>query len=1040
MAENNGNGAGDSRPVEETESGPPIGAVLVVGAGVAGIRAALDLGEAGYRVVLTDSSPAIGGILAKLDYQFPSDHCGMCKMLPMVGREYASQYCMRKSLFHDNIRIMPFTDVKAIEGEPGAFNVTLVKRARHVDTDVCIGTGYCSDVCPIEVPDDFNQGLTTRKAIHQPVPHNLPNMYVIDMNACDKCGKCVEACPVDAIDLEAKDETIEMPMDAIIFAAGTGVYDPTAPNELGLYTGLKNVVTALQFERMLSSSGCYDGTIRRPSDGKEAKRIAWLQCVGSRNRKAGRDYCSSICCMFALKEAVLAHEKGGQDTDTTIFYMDMRTFGKDFYRYREHAEEEHGVKLVRCRSHELQPLPDGSQAVRYQDPTDGEFKVAEFDMVVLSTGQTPHRENAKLAELIGVEPSESGFFPWVGFEKVKTAREGVFTCGSFSGLTDISEALVSGSAAASEASKLLGQKGKLFKEETLLPPEREVARETPKVAILLCRWNNGKMPEGIDLEPLQKRFASRPGVGEVHIIDTLCRGEGYDEALEILEQTKCNRVIFGACLPYVYRQRLKLLAQKAGFNSSLVQVADLRSIIQRYLAHKDLPTLMSKVDAALSVELERLRASEPLVVHKVPVVQQALVVGAGIAGMRAALSLAERGIEVHLVEKANELGGRPLKRLHYTLEGIDPREMTNDLIQRVWESKRINVHKNAEILSSTGTLGQFRTVVRNGESDELVLLHGATIIATGGHESSTEEYCYAESDQIVTQAELEDGISRGVLEPGKLETIVMIQCVGSRERGAHNYCSRVCCAAALKNSFEIRKHNPNARIVIFYRDMMTYGFLEQHYTRARREGILFIPYEVGRKPSVEVVAGKPRIAYEDQILRDTIQISPDLLVLSTGISPEASNAKLAEIFGVDLTRDGFFQEAESKWRPVDFLKEGVFLAGTAHSPRPIVEVVAQAEAAAQRAFTYLSRKSVTTARVVARVHESICARCLACVEICPFDARRYDPVDDRIIVDEAACQACGMCAAVCPNSASELPGATGEKQTMAVLDVFLQQA
>ena len=880
--------------------------------------------------------------------------------------------------------------------------------------------------------------MTTRKAIYQPVPHNLANMYVIDMNACDKCGKCVEVCPVDAIDLTAKDEVIELPMDAVIFAAGTGVYDPTVPTELGPYSGMDNVVTALQFERMLSSSGSYDGTIRRPSDGASADRIAWLQCVGSRSCADGKDYCSSICCMFALKEAVLAHEKAHHGVDTTIFYMDMRTFGKDFYRYREHAEEEHGVKLIRSRSHEVLERADGTMAIRYQDPKDGEFKVGEYDMVVLSTGQTPHRENERLAERIGVEPERQGFFPWVGFDKVKSAREGIFMCGSFTGLTDISEALVSGSAAAGEVSKLMDARGKQFKEETLLPPEREVARETARVAIFLCRWNNGKMPEGVDLTPLQEVLTKRAGVGEVHIIDTLCRGDGYDQALELLEKTKCNRILFGACLPYVYRQRLKLMAQQVGLNSSLVAVADLRSIIQRYLTHKDIPTLMRKVTAAVNVEIEKLRASEPLTVHRVPMVQQALVVGAGIAGMRSALSLAERGIDVQLIEKSDELGGRPLKRLHYTLEGIDPREMARELILRVYENKHIAVHKNTEIIESAGCLGQFRTVVRNGGDEDLVLLHGATIIATGGQEATTEEYCYSESEQIVTQAELEDGLSRGTIDAADLNTVVMIQCVGSREKGAHEYCSRVCCAAALKNSFKILEHNPAARIVVFYRDMMTYGFLEQHYTRARKEGVLFIPYELDRKPRVEMVEGKPRVEHDDQIMRLPIGITPDLIVLSTAIEAEQSNAHTAEVFGVELTSDGFFQEAESKWRPVDFLKEGAFLAGTAHSPRPIVEVVAQAEAAAQRAFTYLSRKSLTTARVVARVHDAMCSRCMACVDICPYDARHYDDVEDRIVVDEAACQACGMCAAVCPNSASEVPGASGEKQTMAVLDVSLQ--
>lgn len=1015
-----------------------IGSVLVVGAGVAGIRAAIDLAEAGYRVLLCDASPAIGGILSKLDYQFPSDHCGMCKMLPVVGREYASQYCMRKSLFHDNIKILPFAAVKAISGETGAYKVTLVQRARHVDTEVCIGTGRCAEVCPIEVPDEFNQGLTRRKAIFQPVPHNLPNMYLIDMAACNRCGECVKVCPVDAINLDARDQELEVEVDSLILAAGSGLYDPSIPSDLSSYGRSRDIVTALEFERLLSASGQYDGVIHRPSDGKPAKRIAWLQCVGSRNRKEGRDYCSSICCMFALKEAVLAHEKGGEGVETTIFYMDMRTFGKDFYRYREHAEET-GVKLVRCRMHTVDALGDGSLSVRYQDPATGELAHGVFDLVVLSTGQSPAPENRRLAGELGLELTPAGYFPSQGIDKVRTPREGVFMCGSFLGLTDIGEALTSGSAAASEASKLMVSVGRPFKPDPELPPERPVGREEPSVAIVLCRWNNGKMPAGIDLEPLRARLAARRGVGEVHLFDTLCRGEGFVQAAELVGRTRCNRVLFGACLPYIYRQRLRTLARKAGLNPALIEVVDIRSTVQRHLAEKDRGALMRKLETALTVALEKLRRTDALPLHQIPVHQQALVLGGGVAGMRAALSLAARGIQVHLVERSQELGGRPLKRIHYTLDGMNPRQLVAELQQAVWESKRITVHKPAEVVESQGSLGSFRTVIKNGEEERIVLLHGATIVATGGHEAQTTEYGCGQSEQILTQSEVEDRLATGRLDPKALGTVVMIQCVGSREKGAHEYCSRVCCAAALKNAFRIRQANPEARILILYRDVMTYGFLEQYYTRARAEGILFCSYELGAKPEVEVVEGKPTVRYTDPVLRQPFEVHPDLLCLSTAIEAERSNPELARTLGLELTPDGFFQEAESKWRPVDFLKEGVFLAGTAHSPRPIAEVVAQAEAAAQRAFVYLSRAKVTTARVVSQVHASLCARCQTCVTICPYEARAFDPVEQRIVVDEAACQGCGMCAVACPNSAAEVLG-MGERQAMAVIDANLGDA
>ncbi len=1024
---------------EGAKESTPIGSVLVVGAGVAGIRAALDLAEVGYRVLMTDASPAIGGILSKLDYQFPSDHCGMCKMLPLVGREYASQYCMRKSLFHDNIKIMPFTEVVSILGEPGAFEVELLERARHVDTEVCIGTGYCAEVCPLQAPDEFNQGLTKRKAIYQPVPHNLPNMWLIDASLCDRCGKCVEVCPVDAIKLDAQDRPSQVKVDAVILATGTGLYDPSQKEDLSSYGLSPDVVTSLEFERLLSGSGRYDGAIRRPSDGREAKRIAWMQCVGSRNRSQGRDYCSSICCMFALKEAVLAHEKGGEGIDTAIFYMDMRTFGKDFYRYREQAEEKHGVRLVRCRVHTVDLLGDGTLRVRYMDPEDGSWKYEVFDMVVLSTGQEKPTTNDRLAKVLGMNVPSEGFLSTRGFEKVRTSKPGVFLCGSLSGLTDISEALTGGSAAAAEASKLMHQVGKPFKDQEEFPPEKPVSRERPRVHVVLCRWNNGKMPEGVDVTSLAKRLRTYPGVGQVDVVDNLCRGEGYASAEQILRGSRCNRVVFGACLPYMYRQRLRTMAARAGINPSLVDILDLRSIVQRYLAEQDLPSLMKKLERHVSVGIEKLKATDTLPTRRIPIAQRALVVGAGVAGMRAALSLANRGIPVDLVERTGELGGRTIKRLHYTLDGLDPESLVQELKQGVWEHKRITLHKNTTVVSSEGSLGRFRTVLRNGEEDPILIEHGAAILATGGHEARTSLYGHGTSDRVMTQAELEESLAGGKLDPRGLETVVMIQCVGSREKGAHDYCSRVCCAAALKNAFRLREANPDVRIVILYRDMMTYGLLESYYTKARGQGILFASYGLDSRPQVQIEGDKAVVTFTDPVLREEVKVSADLLCLSTGVAPDESNQQLADVFGVPLTQDGFFQEAESKWRPVDFLKEGFFLAGTAHSPRPIAEVMAQAEAAAQRAFAYLSKHTLTTARVVSTIHDSICSRCKTCITVCPFEARRFDEVNQRVVVDDAACQGCGMCAVACPNGAAEVRG-LNERQSMAVIEASLMDA
>ncbi len=1013
------------------------GTVLVVGAGIAGIKAALDLAETGYRVILSEHSPYVGGILQKLDHQFPTDHCGMCRMLPLVGREDASQFCVRKSLFHDNIEILPFTEVKSIEGDAGEYKVGLLKRARHVDTNVCNGLGECIEACPVEVPDAFNHGLTKRKAIYQPVPHNVPQMFLVDKDACTECGACQEVCPVNAIDLKQQDELVELEVHAIILAAGASLYDPATHDDAKSYTASEDVVSAPAFERILSASGTYDGTIRRPSDGKPAKRFAWIQCMGSRNRRLGRDYCSSICCMFALKEAMLVHDKGGPDVETTIFYMDMRTFEKAYYRYREKAEDEYGVNLVRCRVQGVTKDADGTLHVRYFDPATGEFQDGVYDMVVLSTGQAPFEDHRQLAELLGLDLSSAGLLPTLDFEKVKLSKPGVFICGSLMGLTSISDAITSGTAAAGEASKLMSSLGVKPEKKEPPIPTRPVGREQARVAVVLCRGKHKDAPEGIDLEPLQARIEGLHHVGEVHRIDSLCHEEGQKALTEILENTTCNRLLVGVCLPYTYRQRFRRLARAAGFNSALVAVFDLLSIARQKRPEEGHDGWVRRAAIEVRAQVEQLRLAEPLYVDSLSIEQTALVVGGGVAGMRAALSLAQRGVKVDLVEESGQLGGHAASKLHYTLDGTDPAALVAELKQDFAEQRNITVYLNSQLVQTNGSLGSFRNMLRNGEGEKLIERHhGAVILATGGHEGATSEYAYGGSSRVVTQVEFEGRLSAGEMDASELKHVVMIQCVGSREKGAREYCSRICCAAALKNAFKIREMNPDTRIFILNRDIMTYGLLEQHYTRARSEGIVFVNYDLDHKPEVEVVDDKPVVRFTDPVLGTPFELAADLLVLATGLEPSESNRKLADIFNLPLSQDGFFVEADEKWRPVELQRLGIFFAGTAHSPRSLGETLLQAEAAAQKTYEHLSKREIRTARAVSKVHDALCSRCQVCVEVCPYDARAFNEEENCITVDSAACQACGMCAVSCPNNAAEVLGSNA-KQIMAVIDARL---
>ncbi len=1011
-----------------------IGTVLVVGAGISGIKAAMELAETGYKVVLTDISPQVGGILDMLDYQFPNDQCGMCRMLPMVGRESGSQFCLRKGLYHDNIQILASTDVVSIDGDVGAYKVRLTTKPAYIDQEICCECGECIEACPVETKDGFNQGLTMRKAIYQPVPHSNPKKHVLDADVCTRCGKCVEVCRTGAINLDARPTEQTVTVQAIIFASGVKLHDPRTSEEGKSYTVSPDVVTGLQFERMLSGSGTYDGTIRRPSDGREAKKFAWIQCVGSRNRHQKAPFCSSICCMFALKEAVLAHKKGGEGVETTIFYMDMRTFGKDFYRYQEKAETEHGVEKIRCRVQGVRKDKDGQLQIRYFDPATQSFAIRSFDVVVLSTGQDPFAKHKRIAELTGAELSDNGLLMRHGLEKVCLSKPGLYVCGSIMGLTDISEAIAGGTAAAGKVSELLSTQDVRFTEKESEPAPSPRENEPPALVLLLCTCTKkvGSRVQGVEL--LADKLRNQPGVAEVHIIEAVCTEKGREELSSLLASTTGNRMLIGACSQYLYRNKLRKTIAKSGMNPSLVKIFDFLGLMEQHDFQVTEATVHGLV-RDIRADMEDLRYRTPLHEKVLPVDRRGLVVGGGITGMSAALSLAQRGVDVALIETAPRLGGYAGNTVSRTLTGLDPKATAENLKERIEKSPHVSVHLNSRVTSSRGTLGAFETTIKHNESgDETLVNHGVSILATGCVEASTDEYGYGTSGRILTQGEFRDRLAASDPETDQAETIVMIQCVGSREKGKKEYCSRVCCQAALANALRVKEKNPDARVVILYRDMMTYGDYEKYYTLARRKGVIFVTYSLDEKPRVELEDDKPLIRYKETILNVPAEIRADFLVLSTGLAPSPTNLELARSFGgLDLNQDGFFVEADSKWRPVECPRPGVYVAGTAHSPRTLPGCVVQAQAAAQKGYTYLAGRVVHTARQFSVTHDALCARCQRCVEACPYEARRYDEDYARIVVDPAVCQACGICAATCPNNAAEVLG-WQDKQMMAVLD------
>ena len=1153
---------------------------LVVGGGVAGIRAALDLAEAGHKVALVERRPNLGGLLTQLDHQFPTDACGMCKMLPLTEREDSSQFCMRKGLFHRNIDIHLNSELTELEGDPGSFQIRLRQRSTFVDPHKCIGCGVCTTVCPVKVPSEFNAGLTTRTAVHLPVPHAIPNHYVVDLDACQRCWNCFEACPTGAIDfkldqragfrilvadadaetldslsdwlrkqsyslhaaadtdaalemmsggdmmgvqgddswllimdmalpgagpervlarvqelslpvtvvlmasdpeqreqaeaLVAKgaravfdkpfdpkvlgpwldklcmrvmsDTTLEMEAASVILAGGFDCFRPTQDvhgvgDVLG-YGQLPGVITSLEFERMMSGTGPANKALKR-ADGKPVRRIGWLQCVGSRDAKRGAPWCSSICCMISVKEALLARKlttrQQGEPAQCAIYYMDMRTFGREYERYRSDAEAE-GVRFVRTRIHTVFPDQDDPGAVRVRYLTDDGQAVEEtLDLFVLAVGARPPEGTARLAEVAGVDLNEDGWVATRPFAPTRTSRLGVFAAGAFGAPRDIAETVINAGAAALGAAKVISLYAPLVTQEKEPEPEfRDVSRDTPRLMVALC--TSCPILEGrLDIDELRERLSRLPAAVAVENVEGACTAEGWKRVRELAAATSPNRILIGACQPYAYVPKLRELGAAIGLRPAFMDVADVytaASALGKDATDEERGTVATEVVSILSMAASKLLKADGVESpHGQPVTQTSLVVGGGLAGMTAALGVADNGFDVTLVERSEALGGQAM-RLHYTLDGEDPRRFMEELVERVEKHPRIDVRTDSRVVLSMGRAGRFASVLYSDDGGAATLEHGATILATGGHEAKVYDYGFKVSPSVLSQRDLEDGLASGAIDASALKGVAMIQCWRSRQEG-RNYCSRVCCAGALKNIHMLKDRNPDLPIYVFYRDIMSYGFSERYYTEARRKGAIFIRYDPEHHPKVEFdETDKPVVTALDPILGAEVRVPVDILVLSTGVEPN-DVSDLAEMFGVPLTVDGFFQEAETKWRPVDFLKQGVFACGLGKGPSNMGETVASARAAASRALRILSRTELAMDTMVAEVRHSLCSLCGRCIDVCPYGARSMDMVHDRIVVDEVLCQGCGSCAAVCPNSASVLRGFR-DQQVLSSIDAALE--
>ncbi|MEW5723606.1 MAG: FAD-dependent oxidoreductase [Thermodesulfobacteriota bacterium] len=840
---------------------------------------------------------------------------------------------------------------------------------------------------------------------------------------CCRCHQCVKACLPGALTLEThkmQDEIVELEVGSVVLATGFDPFDPSVFPTYS-YTRFPNVVSAMEFERILSASGPYQGHMIRPSDHLQPKRVAWLQCVGSRDvNRCDRPYCSAVCCMYAIKEAVIAKEHAGGDLDPTIFFMDMRTYGKDFEKYYNRAQEL-GVRFVRSRVHTISEGENHNLYVEYA-AEDGAPRKEEFDLVVLSVGLEPTAGFREVAGRLGVDLTREGFVKAGSFTPVETSRPGVYACGAINEPKDIPISVMEASAAASGAASGLAE-ARFTRTRTLeYPPEREVAGEVPRIGVFVCHC--GINIGGVVNVPSVAEYArSLPFVE--HAEDNLftCSQDTQGKIKEAIAEHNLNRVVVASCSPRTHEPMFRETLQQAGLNKYLFEMANIRD--HNSWVHQQEPDKATrKAYDLVRAAVAKAALLEPM--HQTPMglTKEAVVVGGGVAGLTAALSLAEQGFPVHLVEKSDTLGGNAL-RLNKTWRGEDIKTFVADLVRRVEENRLIKVYKNSTIKGAGGFLGNFETVVKTPQG-EVTIAHGAAVVATGGRPARTDEYLCGRHERVLTSLEMDQALAEGSDLVKKAKTAVFIQCVGSREP-ARPYCSKICCTHSVESALHLKEINPAASVYVLYRDIRTYGFREELYKEARRQGVIFIRYDLEDKPQVEAAGpGGLTVTVRDHVLGRPVQLDADVLTLATGIEPNEAK-EVAEAFKVQLNAENFFLEAHMKLRPVDFATEGMFLAGLAHYPKPIEESIAQARAAAARASTILAKDKIMVGGVVAVVEPEKCAVCLTCVRTCPFGVPYIGVEEGHAVIEAAICQGCGACVSECPGKAIRLQHFTDEQ-------------
>ena len=1013
-----------------------VGAVLIVGGGVGGMRAAIDAAEIGLKVYLLERLPWLGGRVAQLGYMFPTHDCVLCR-----GTSDHGYGCTKPTIspaildhnLHPNIEIINNSDLIHVTGQAGDFTVTVRRRPTFVNAERCINCGMCTAVCPVSLPSLYEEELKPRKAIYKMAPRAVPNTYIVDkVPHCEDCRRCEAVCPTDAVNLDEVEQEQDLQVGAIILSVGFSLPDPGEYEELG-HNRYPNVIYSMEYERLASRSGPTEGIVMRPSDGKEPERIAWLQCVGSRDQKY--PYCSSICCMYATKEAMVAKERI-DGVRCQIFIMDERAFNKEFNTYYQKAREKYQIEYTRCRISEVKQDPETQDLILHYPDENGHMQEERFDMVVLSVGAHPPNGSQDLANVLGIELNPYGFCETDKFAPLETSKPGIYVCGAFASPKEIADTILDAAGAVGDATRLVrGQVGTfpssrefpfLWKPDDMLP-ERDVSDEEARVGVFLCRCTP-TLDGVVDVDEVADFAAEMQNVEHVQPVEYGCFDEGVDAIRSAIDEHALNRVIVAACSHRTHEPLFQRTVREAGLNPYLLEMINVRE--QCAWAHVDDPAgATRKAKELMRMALGRVLKAEQVYKLELKPVPRSLVIGGGVAGMTAALNIADAGYNVTLVEREPDLGGN-LRNVYYVAEGDNPQRLLRDQINRIIGHERIDVLTQTELVSHTGHVGDFHSVLRTKRpsldlQEETEITHGATIVATGGREWRGNVYMLGRDPRVVTSEDLEDIITHRPEEITNLNQVVFIQCV--RPPDSVEYCSRICCTNTMKNAIRIKMLNQDCQVVVLYKDIITYGFRETFYTKARERGVIFARYDEEHMPNLRKVNGDLELKAWDPSLKREITLNPDMLALSMAIEPSPGTDKLAKILDVDLSSEGFFMEAHLKMRPMDFMSEGIFICGMAQYPKFIEDAITHAQAAAGRALTILSKDRLYIGGIIAEVDQEKCVGCLTCVRTCPFEIPevRYEDIGIGAIkgaayIEPGLCQGCGTCVSECPAKAIQL--------------------